>query len=257
MKNIKTTLLTILGVALVTVGLYACSNDSEASVNNSNENANLVAKTQISHFDKVLSDKSVIVGEFSEYIANIGIQKMELQAVSSTGATLKVTGFKNTFVNLHEYDFAKKTYHISLVSKDYLIKSEDNDIDILYSTGEKKFSAIYKGTPIAWDKIDNNIAPYTGEYADILIKSALLAENIDIITKPTLPMQPSKWEGIGVGIHIDRKTAEKECHRDHQRILAANKGWCSTGVSLSCGFGLLENHACVCSTTFYSGEDCK
>lgn len=257
MKRIKNFTLGILGATILSLGLYACNNDNEVIPTNSlTEQKTVLGKVQISSFKRAIEEKNVVISEFSEMVASMGIQRIEIESISDNNINLKVEGLKNTFVNLQEYNFNEKKYEIMLIDDNYVISSIDNDIEVKFSAENKKFSSIFKGNHIPWDKIDNTLDSNALEYADLLVKSILLSEIIDVINTPHLPIQPNKFEGIGIGVHIDRGTAEKKCNSDHQKILAANEGWCSSGVSISCGFGLLENHACVCSTSFYSGDDC-
>src|SRR5690606_40601135 len=61
-------------------------------------------------FKRAIEEKNVVISEFSEMVANMGIQRIEVESISDNNINLKVEGLKNTFVNLQEYNFNEKKY---------------------------------------------------------------------------------------------------------------------------------------------------
>lgn len=110
MKRVKTTLLSVLGATILSLGFYACSNDNEATTSNTTTDQNvMVAKTDY--------DQSILEDEdFKEFLFEgfYALEKLNIEKIekfkgieineSNTNEIIDAYGFsgKDEFLEYHE-----------------------------------------------------------------------------------------------------------------------------------------------------------
>lgn len=217
-----------------------------------------------SFFNKVLSTKNI--ENFKPITSNI-LNTIKLDHIKINHRDIENNLIKfeldfknNIFVNSELLNFTNKEYIISIEHNNIYIVNPQTQFRINYNTESKRYSIVSNGITIPFEKlVDSEIKDEILYYPILVsviesffyIDSNNMVINIDSnITTQSV----ADYEGTGLGFHKDRKSADYFCNRDHNKILKQHTGWCSPGVSISC---LWDNHACVCSAEYYSGNDCN
>lgn len=132
MKNFKKITLGLLGATILSLGLYACSNDNEATTANSSTNQNVMASKESYEFVKV---------PLPDYLQSTDIEAQEVEAdieiIDNKGNIFKGAmryTIDETGEKLNRMEFSTNLIEKGLITKDIFVSNPDITYSIFGSS---------------------------------------------------------------------------------------------------------------------------